>query len=150
MNILAFVCVLNAGPCVYGRGAQDMKCVCCQYIEGLRRLRARGWTPLRTVWLTFVPDEEIGGTEGMAKMLEHDVFKEVLPVAFALDEGLANPRNAYTAFYGERTPWWLLIRAEGPTGHGSRFIQHTAVSKLMGVVNKALAVLRRAVSAPCF
>jgi aminoacylase len=32
-----------------------------------------------------------------------------------------------------------LVRAEGPTGHGSRFIQNTAVAKLMGVVQKALA-----------
>ena len=129
----------DAGPCVFGRGAQDMKCVCCQYLEALRRLLARGWKPRRTIVLSFVPDEEIGGTDGMAKMLQSSTFREeVLPIAFALDEGLANPGPLWTAFYGERTPWWLLIRAQGPTGHGSRFIQNTAVAKLMGVVNKAL------------
>ena len=34
------------------------------------------------------------------------------------------------------------MRAAGPTGHGSRFISGTAVSKLMGVVEKALAFRR--------
>ena len=72
----------------------------------------------------------------------HRLLLTVAGAAFALDEGLANPREAFTVFYGERTPWWLLIRAEGPTGHGSRFIADTAVSKLMGVVNKALAFRR--------
>lgn len=43
-----------AGPCVYGRGAQDMKCVVVQYLEAFRRLLPTGWTPTRTVFLTFV------------------------------------------------------------------------------------------------
>eukprot|EP00927_Polykrikos_kofoidii_P045117 TRINITY_DN389_c0_g1_i1.p1 TRINITY_DN389_c0_g1~~TRINITY_DN389_c0_g1_i1.p1 ORF type:complete len:472 (+),score=88.46 TRINITY_DN389_c0_g1_i1:117-1532(+) len=130
----------KGGSCVFGRGAQDMKCVCVQYIEALQRLLAKdGWKPRRTCHLTFVPDEEIGGADGMAKFLQTKEFEELQPIALALDEGLANPRNAYTVFYGERSPWWLLIRAKGNTGHGSRFIQATAVEKLMGVVNKALA-----------
>jgi len=118
-----------------------MKCVCVQYLEAIRQLRQRsdGWTPLRTVHLTFVPDEEIGGADGMGAFLKTTEFAELQPIAIALDEGLANLRNVFTAFYGERTPWWILVRAEGPTGHGSRFIQNTAVEKLMGVVNKALA-----------
>lgn len=130
-----------AGPCIYGRGTQDMKCVCIQYLEALRRLRNRdaGWTPLRTIYLTYVPDEETGGLDGMGELLKSPEFQEMQPIALALDEGLANPRESFTVFYGERTPWWILVRAEGPTGHGSRFIQATAVEKLMGVVNKALA-----------
>jgi aminoacylase len=133
-----------AGPCIYARGAQDMKCVCIQYLEALRRLRKRpeGWKPLRTLHLTFVPDEEIGGADGMGAFLKTSEFAEMQPIALALDEGLANDRDVFTVFYGERTPWWLLVRAEGPTGHGSRFIKDTAVEKLMGVVNKALAFRR--------
>eukprot|EP00747_Dinoflagellata_sp_TGD_P179384 gnl/TRDRNA2_/TRDRNA2_30121_c0_seq1.p1 gnl/TRDRNA2_/TRDRNA2_30121_c0~~gnl/TRDRNA2_/TRDRNA2_30121_c0_seq1.p1 ORF type:complete len:524 (-),score=65.56 gnl/TRDRNA2_/TRDRNA2_30121_c0_seq1:77-1648(-) len=131
--------IADAGPCVYGRGAQDMKNVCCQYIEALLRLTQTGWRPLRTIHLTFVPDEEIGGKDGMGLFLQTDEFQALRPIAFALDEGLANPRDVFTVFYGERTPWWLLVRATGPTGHGSRFIKDTAIQKLMGVVNKALA-----------
>ena len=48
----------------------------------------------------------------MGLLLNSPEFAALGPVAFALDEGLANPRDAFTVFYGERTPWWLLIRAE--------------------------------------
>ena len=105
-----------SGPCVYGRGAQDMKCVVVQYIEALRRLRATGWEPRRTLHLTFVPDEEIGGTDGMCKFLESPQYREMQPIALALDEGLASQEDSYTVFYGERAQWWLTVRAEGPTG----------------------------------
>ena len=53
-------------------------------------------------------------------------FAAMHPIGLAMDEGIANPRDrALTLFYGERTQWWLLIRATGPTGHGSRFVAHT-------------------------
>ena len=44
---------------IYGRGTQDMKCVCIQYIEALRLIRTRNpnWQPIRTLYFTFVPDE---------------------------------------------------------------------------------------------
>ncbi len=66
---------------IYGRGTQDMKSVgmsvpeiCCsvcvdaeavdagiQYLEAIRRLRASGYQPQRTIHILFVPDEEVGG-----------------------------------------------------------------------------------------
>jgi aminoacylase len=42
---------------VYARGSQDMKCVGMQYLEALRRLKAAGWAPLRTLVVSWVPDE---------------------------------------------------------------------------------------------
>ena len=44
---------------IYGRGAQDMKCVCLQYIEALVTIHERypDWKPERNIYLTFVPDE---------------------------------------------------------------------------------------------
>ena len=100
----------DAGPCIYARGtqvspvpaarcpttytaqyrqqrpifitfgSQDMKCVCCQYLEALRRLVSSGWQPLRTIYLTFVPDEEIGGTEGMGLLLNTPEFEAMRPI----------------------------------------------------------------------
>lgn len=123
---------------IYGRGTQDMKCVCIQYVEAIRRLKAEGFVPQRNVYLLFVPDEEIGGAQGMEEFLKSAQFEAIQPVACAFDEGLANPNNAFTVFYGERAPWWIYVKAEGPTGHGSRFIQNTATSKLLRVCNKAM------------
>ena len=123
---------------IYGRGAQDMKCVCVQYLEAIARLLAAGFAPARTVWLTYVPDEEIGGVDGMGALLKSAQFAAMAPVGLVLDEGLASTTDKYTLFYGERTPWWVMVKAEGPTGHGSRFIEGTAVSKLVTVANRAL------------
>lgn len=124
---------------IFGRGTQDMKCVCVQYLAAIRMLKLAGFQPTRSVILSFVPDEEIGGMDGISRLLSSEEWKAVQPVGIVLDEGLANPRNAFTVFYGERTPWWLLVKAEGATGHGSRFIEGTAVGKLMAVCDKALA-----------
>ncbi|KAF9380398.1 adenylate cyclase [Podila verticillata] len=40
---------------IYARGSQDMKCVGMSYLEVLRRYRAEGKKPLRTIHLTWVP-----------------------------------------------------------------------------------------------
>jgi aminoacylase len=56
---------------IYGRGTQDMKSVCVQYLEAIRALKSTGtWAPLRTLRLVFVPDEEIGGQDGMGAFLK--------------------------------------------------------------------------------
>uniref|UniRef100_A0AAR2KEG5 Peptidase M20 dimerisation domain-containing protein n=1 Tax=Pygocentrus nattereri TaxID=42514 RepID=A0AAR2KEG5_PYGNA len=100
----AFAAVKDAEGNIYGRGTQDMKCVTIQYIEAIRRLKAAGKRFPRTIHLTFVPDEEVGGHKGMESFINHPEFKK-LNVGFALDEGLANPTEAFTVFYGERNPW---------------------------------------------
>ena len=123
---------------VYGRGAQDMKCVCVQYVEAIRKLSSIGFIPERSIWLSFVPDEEVGGG-GMAALLDSTLYKAWPGIALALDEGLASTDNSFSVFYGERLPWWIDVTATGNTGHGSRFIEHTAVEQLMELCNKALA-----------
>ena len=91
---------------VYGRGAQDMKCVCIQYVEAVRRMKtALDFKPVRTMHLTFVPDEEIGGVDGMCIMLQSAWFAQLSAgagVGLALDEGLASEDRDYAVFYGER------------------------------------------------
>jgi aminoacylase len=44
---------------VFGRGTQDMKCVCMQYVEAIRKIHSLrpDWQPVRSIYLTFVPDE---------------------------------------------------------------------------------------------
>uniref|UniRef100_A0A5F9CQ79 N-acyl-aliphatic-L-amino acid amidohydrolase n=1 Tax=Oryctolagus cuniculus TaxID=9986 RepID=A0A5F9CQ79_RABIT len=64
----------------------------------------------------------------------HDPFE-----AFKDPEGLANPTEAFTVFYSERSPWWVRITCTGRPGHGSRFIEDTAAEKLHKVVSSILA-----------
>eukprot|EP00854_Cymbomonas_tetramitiformis_P025820 gene25820-31594_t len=96
---------------IYARGAQDMKCVGMQYLEAIRRLQAAGYRPLRTVYVTFVPDEEVGGKAGMLPFTESDFFQamqgiveqphmhmpsliqQCMQVGVSLDEGWATPEE---------------------------------------------------------
>uniref|UniRef100_A0A8C1WX74 N-acyl-aliphatic-L-amino acid amidohydrolase n=1 Tax=Cyprinus carpio TaxID=7962 RepID=A0A8C1WX74_CYPCA len=126
-----FAAVKDADGNIYGRGSQDMKCVTIQYIEAIRRLKAAGKRFSRTIHLTFVPDEEVGGHKGMETFVKLPEFHK-LNIGFALDEGLANPTNAYTVFYGERNPW-CEFHCPGSPGHGSRFVENTAAEKLVSV-----------------
>ncbi|XP_076060232.1 aminoacylase-1-like isoform X2 [Oratosquilla oratoria] len=119
---------------IYGRGTQDMKCVGIQYIEALKQLRQQGHKFLRTIHLSFLPDEEIGGMDGMEKFVRTETFKK-LNVGFALDEGYANPTEKYTVFYGERSPWWVEVICPGQPGHGSQFLPDNAGQKLRRVIN---------------
>ncbi|XP_060241338.1 aminoacylase-1 isoform X1 [Meriones unguiculatus] len=123
---------------IYGRGAQDMKSVSIQYLEAVRRLKSDGCHFPRTIHLTFVPDEEVGGHKGMELFVKRPEF-QALRAGFALDEGLANPTDAFTVFYSERSPWWVRVTSTGKPGHASRFIEDTAAEKLHKVISSILA-----------
>ncbi|XP_068718349.1 aminoacylase-1-like [Montipora capricornis] len=123
---------------IYARGSQDMKCVGIQYIEAIRKLKVQAVTLLRSIHMTFVPDEEIGGEKGMQAFVKLDDFKS-MNVGFALDEGLANPTDVFKIFYGERPALWVKVTCKGPPGHGSRFIEGTAGEKMCKVVQSFYA-----------
>ena len=53
-------------------------------------------------------DKKMGGTQGMKLWCKSKEFEE-LNVGVVLDEGLANPDDLYTVFYGERAAWWFLF-----------------------------------------
>lgn len=115
---------------IFARGSQDMKCVSIQHIEACFRLKQSGFVPMRTIYISLVPDEEIGGKDGMELFVETDRFKQ-MNVGFSLDEGLANPTNAFNVYYGERSAWWMKVKAKGQAGHGSQLFPTTAADSLM-------------------
>ncbi|ERN07606.1 hypothetical protein AMTR_s00157p00064680 [Amborella trichopoda] len=115
---------------IYARGTQDDKCVGMQYLEAVRRLKAKSYTPTRTIHISFVPDEEIGGYDGTMKFVESKEF-ESLNVGFVLDEGQASPGDEYRVFYADRSPIAVILRAVGPPGHGSRMFENGAMENLM-------------------
>nr|GME05231.1 aminoacylase-1 [Ipomoea batatas] len=117
---------------IFARGAQDDKCVGIQYLLAIKAIQSNspGFTPLRNVHISFVPDEEIGGFDGMMKFVESQEFKD-LNVGFALDEGQASPTDEFRVFYADRIPWHMTIKAVGMPGHGSRLYDNTAMENLM-------------------
>ncbi|MED6162573.1 hypothetical protein PIB30_071788 [Stylosanthes scabra] len=123
---------------IFARGAQDDKCIAMQYLEAIRNLKARGFSPSRSVHVSLVPDEEIGGADGAARFVESKEFAE-LKVGFALDEGQASPGDEYRVFYADRSPWGLKIKARGQPGHGARMYDGSAMENLM----KSVEVINR-------
>ncbi|KAK1408632.1 hypothetical protein QVD17_40569 [Tagetes erecta] len=123
---------------IYARGSQDMKCVGLQYLEAIRRLKASNFEPLRTIYISFVPDEEIGGHDGAEKFASSNIFDE-MNVGIMLDEGLASPDDNYRLFYAERCPMWLVIKATGAPGHGAKLYDNTAMENLF----KSIESVRR-------
>ncbi|XP_075508249.1 uncharacterized protein LOC142545124 isoform X2 [Primulina tabacum] len=123
---------------IYARGSQDMKNVGLQYLEAIRKLQESGFHPLRTIYLSFVPDEEIGGHDGAEKFADSDIFRK-MNVGIVLDEGLASPIEKYRLFYGERCPWWLVITSTGAPGHGAKLYDNTAMENLL----KSIESIRR-------
>ncbi|XP_011638967.1 aminoacylase-1 [Pogonomyrmex barbatus] len=120
---------------IYARGAQDMKCVAIQYLEAIRRLKLNGDRLQRTIHMSFVPDEEIGGVLGMKEFVHTADFK-ALNVGFALDEGVAGPSDKMYVFYGERSIWHVEIRCSGTPGHGSIMLDNTAGEKLRVIIDR--------------
>lgn len=120
---------------IYARGSQDMKCVGIWYMEALRALFAQNKSLRfkRTIHITWVPEEEVGGKDGMETFIKMKEFAE-LNAGFALDEGLSNEEDAFKLYYGERSPWWIWITAEGGAGHGSKFIDPSATIRLLKVL----------------
>jgi len=74
----------------------------------------------------------------MAAVLSSKLYKSLPGIALALDEGLASTNNNFSVFYGERLPWFVDVTATGNTGHGSRFIENTAVGQIIDLANMAL------------
>lgn len=89
---------------IYARGSQDMKCVGTQYLGAIRLLLAGGYKPKRTVYITYVPDEETGVELAMAAFVKTEYFKQ-LNIGFTLDEGIASPDETFSVYYAERSLW---------------------------------------------
>jgi len=129
---------------VWGRGTLDMKNQLVALLETVEGLLEDGYTPKRTVYLSFGHDEEISGFEGAAKIAEHLKLQGV-KLAAVLDEGGMLTQGVLT---GTEEPIGLIgitekgyltldISAHGKPGHSSMPPRQTAV----GVIARALALM---------
>lgn len=93
---------------IWGRGSMDDKASLIATMEAVEQLLAEGYQPLRTIYLAFGHDEEIGGEKGaasVAKLLkERNVHAE-----FVLDEGGFILKNMIP---GIKSPVAMIATAE--------------------------------------
>lgn len=137
-----FAAEIDESGKIYARGAQDMKCVGMQYLAAIRALKRNGIQQLkRTIYLTFVADEELGGANGMDPFIKTDVFKS-MNIGTALDEGIASPNEEYNVYYAERTLWQIEFKCFGQSGHGSLLLKNTPGEKVSYLLNKFMEFRR--------
>ncbi|XP_049940749.1 aminoacylase-1-like [Schistocerca serialis cubense] len=120
---------------IFARGAQDTKQLAIMAVEAVRRLKMRGVKLRRNVLITVMPDEEIGGADGMEKFVQSEDFHK-LNVGFELDEGPVSPEEEYAVTNGERSSWKVKVRCRGFTGHGSIPVPGTPGEKLRIVLDR--------------
>ena len=84
---------------IYGRGAIDTKNVVFGILEALENLLKRNQQPIRTFYIAFSHDEEIGGMEGSVAIKEQInglLQKHEEKLDFILDEGTVVAKDYYS------------------------------------------------------
>lgn len=128
---------------IWGRGALDDKHCLMAIMESVEMLVKEGFKPKRTIILSFGFDEELGGLNGAAKIVEFLKGSGVTP-EFVLDEGgciktdgIAGV-NAPIALIGISEKGYLNIQLEvlDKGGHSSMPPRHTALGKIARAITK--------------
>lgn len=121
---------------IFARGTQDTKSTGMLYLAAIRALKKSGVQQLkRTIHITFVPDEEMGGYYGMDSFAKTDEFA-ALNVGYALDEGSVSETNVITVINDERCTWRIEFTCHGITGHGSILFDDTTGEKITYLTSK--------------
>jgi acetylornithine deacetylase/succinyl-diaminopimelate desuccinylase-like protein len=108
---------------LYGRGALDIKSLGIAQLAAVIDLKRRGVPLVRDVIFLAVADEERGGLQGTAWLLErHGALFD--GAAAVLGEGGANRtvngRHLWAGIeVAQKRPLWLRVTARGRGGHGS-------------------------------
>lgn len=128
---------------LWGRGAVDMKDMDAMILTAVADLLRAGEQPERDLVLTFFADEENGGIEGSALVVQDrpqwfagatEAISEV--GGYSIDVG---GRRAYLLQTGEKALIWIRLVARGRAAHGSSLHAENAVTRL----TEAVAALGR-------
>ncbi|KAJ8721437.1 hypothetical protein PYW07_002212 [Mythimna separata] len=135
-----FAAHIDDNGVIYGRGTQDMKSVSIQYYEALRRLKENNVQFLRNVYMTLMPDEEVGAENGMIQFVKTAEFK-AMNVGIELDEGSSFPLPVVPVFYQDKVVWQIQVDCYGVAAHGSSFpaTNDTATGKCRNVIERFFA-----------
>jgi aminoacylase len=81
-----------------------------QYLAALRYFVKNGIKFNRTIYVTFVCEEEVGGDGGMKDFVHTDFFNK-MNVGFALDESAPFEKDPriFFAWHAERVKWGNIL-----------------------------------------
>lgn len=127
---------------VWGRGTLDTKGLGVMHLLALERLVREGATFRRPVVLLAVPDEEMGGSQGMGWLAEN--HPEELDAEWLWDEGssgvkgLFGKRSLFGIAVAEKQIQHLRLVATGPAGHASMPHDENANVTLLNALARVL------------
>jgi acetylornithine deacetylase/succinyl-diaminopimelate desuccinylase-like protein len=123
---------------LWGRGAVDMKDMDAMILTSVAEILRAGEQPERDIVLAFFADEENGGVEGSALVVEDrpewfagatEAISEVGGYSIPVGEG-----HAYLLQVGEKALVWIRLVARGRAAHGSSLHADNAVTQLATAV----------------
>jgi acetylornithine deacetylase/succinyl-diaminopimelate desuccinylase-like protein len=123
---------------LWGRGAVDMKNMNAMILTSVAEILRAGEQPERDLILAFFADEENGGVEGSALVVQNrpewfagatEAISEVGGYSIPVGD-----QSAYLLQVGEKALMWIRLIAKGRAGHGSRFHPENAVTRLAEAV----------------
>lgn len=129
---------------VWGRGALDCKLWLLSSITAVESLLKSGWTPRRTILLSYGFDEEASGNQGAKQLGEH-LYKEYGPdsVAMLVDEGTPVMSTSDAESFGapiaapavtEKGSLNVFVEVRSKGGHSSMPPPHTSIGFLSKVL----------------
>ncbi len=131
---------------IWGRGAMDDKVTVLGILEAAEYLLAKGFKPRRTLYFAFGHDEEIGGSNGAAKIAallkaRNIDFDYVLDEGGNILDGIIPNATMPVALIGiaEKGYVSLELTVKTPGGHASTPPNKTAI----GILSSAIARLER-------
>jgi acetylornithine deacetylase/succinyl-diaminopimelate desuccinylase-like protein len=129
-----------SGGCVWGRGAVDMKDMDAMMLAVVRQRLREGRTPTRDIVLTFLADEEAGGTYGAEWLVDHhpglfDGVTEAIGEVGGFSTVIGGQR-LYLLQTAEKGIAWMRLTARGTAGHGSMLQPDNAVTELADAVTR--------------
>lgn len=132
-----------AEDAIWGRGSLDDKMSVAAILEAAEMQLAAGFIPKRTLFFAFGHDEELGGSNGAAKISEL-LESRGIRLAFTLDEGMVIVDGIMPgvkepiAFIALAEKGYLTVKltaaAEG--GHSSLPPRKTAIGKIAQAINR--------------
>jgi acetylornithine deacetylase/succinyl-diaminopimelate desuccinylase-like protein len=123
---------------VWGRGAVDMKDMDAMILAVIRQRLRENRRPPRDVVLTFLADEEAGGTWGARYLIdnhpgEFEGVTEAIGEVGGFSATLGGQR-LYLLQTAEKGIAWLRLSLRGPAGHGSMKASRNVVAELAETV----------------
>ncbi|MDR7190100.1 MULTISPECIES: M20/M25/M40 family metallo-hydrolase [Microbacterium] len=123
---------------LWGRGAVDMKDMDAMILTSVADILRAGEQPERDLVLAFFADEENGGVEGSALVVEDrpewfdgatEAISEVGGYSIPIGDS-----HAYLLQVGEKALIWIRLVARGRAAHGSKLHDENAVTRLAEAV----------------